>query len=230
MKLKKITKREKPPLCDRWYDDACGTALALEFLGERWSLLIIRELLLGSRRFVELRAGLPGVSANVLTRRLEGLMTAGILIRRKLPPPASVHVYELTNWGYEAEPIIMNMGRWALRSPAHDPSLPVSRVALMLSLKGTLVPERICGFVATIGFQLEDESYTVVVADGKLMIERGQTRKTDAILTGEAQAFLPVLYGKRPLAASALTVQGDLGMVDRFIKLFDLPEKLPSPW
>src|ERR1051325_6566931 len=90
----------------RWYDDACGTALALELIGERWSLLIIRELMFGGRRFSDLRSSLPGISANILPQRLERLERIGITKRRKLPPPASVQIYELTPPGYEAEVIL----------------------------------------------------------------------------------------------------------------------------
>jgi DNA-binding HxlR family transcriptional regulator len=78
----------------------------LELVGERWSLLIVRELMFGGRRFSDLRGGLPGISAKVLTERLEGLEQAGIVQRRQLPPPASVQVYELTKWGYSAETAI----------------------------------------------------------------------------------------------------------------------------
>jgi DNA-binding HxlR family transcriptional regulator len=99
----------------RRYDDACGTAHALDLVGERWALLVARELMLGPKRFSDLRASLPGISANVLTQRLEGLEASGVLSRRRLPPPASVQVYELTPWGYELEPAILEMGRWAAR-------------------------------------------------------------------------------------------------------------------
>lgn len=117
----------------RRYDDACGTAHGLELIGERWALLVIRELLLGAKRFGDLKRDLPGISANVLTQRLEGLEASGLLRRRKLPPPAAVQVYELTDWGYEAEPVVIELGRWAARSPAHDPTLPLSATSLMLS-------------------------------------------------------------------------------------------------
>src|SRR6476469_370519 len=95
----------------RRYDDACGAAHGLDLVGERWALLVIRELMLGPKRFGDLRRDLPGISANVLTQRLEGLEAAGVLARRKLPPPASVQVYELTAWGYESEQIFQALGR-----------------------------------------------------------------------------------------------------------------------
>src|SRR5678809_432429 len=97
----------------RRYDDACAAAHGMDLIGERWSMPLIRELLLGPRRFSDLRTSLGGISANVLTQRLEGLEDAGVLIRRKLPPPASVQVYELTPWGYESAPIFQALGRWA---------------------------------------------------------------------------------------------------------------------
>ncbi len=105
MKLQKETNAH-----GKWYDDACGTAFALELIGERWALLIIRELMFGGRRFSDLRGGLPSISAKVLTERLEGLERAGIVQRRQLPPPAAAQVYELTKWGYGAEESIQALG------------------------------------------------------------------------------------------------------------------------
>src|SRR6187399_951996 len=141
MKLEKVTKRLKGSR-HRWYDDACGTAHALDLVGERWALLVMRELMFGPKRFSDLRAGLPGISANVLTQRLEGLEASGLVVRRKLPPPSGANVYELTDWGYESEPIFQVLGRWASRSPAHDPSLPFSAASLLLSLRTMLDPAR----------------------------------------------------------------------------------------
>src|SRR3990170_4539789 len=110
----------------RGYDDACGTAHALELIGERWALLVMRELMFGPRRFSELKGDLPGISANVLTQRLTELEERGLVRRTRLPPPASVQVYEATEWGLEAEPFVQALGRWAARSPRHDPTLPIS--------------------------------------------------------------------------------------------------------
>src|SRR3978361_2049057 len=120
MQSEELTSEVSAPR-ERRYDDACGTALALEFIGERWSLLIIRELMFGPRRFGEIRANLPGISANVLTQRLESLETAAIVGRRRLPSPANVQAYDLSDWGREAEVAIREMGRWAARSPRHNP-------------------------------------------------------------------------------------------------------------
>src|SRR3954469_12022161 len=96
----------------RSYEDACGAAHALDLVGERWALLVMRELMLGPKRFTDLRTDLPGISANVLTQRLDGLVAGRVIARHSLPPPASAHVYELTRWGYESEPIFQALGRW----------------------------------------------------------------------------------------------------------------------
>lgn len=143
----------------RWYDDACGTALALELIGERWALLIVRELMFGARRFGELKASLNGISANVLTARLEGLARTGILSRRRLPSPANVQVYELTAWGYESETAIQELGRWAVRSPQHDPTLPLSAASLMLSAR-TMYSG---GLAATVGFRMGPETFVATL-------------------------------------------------------------------
>ncbi|HEX6409785.1 MAG TPA: helix-turn-helix domain-containing protein, partial [Sphingomicrobium sp.] len=89
----------------RRYDDACGLAHALELVGERWAMLIIRELAYGSRRVSELKSDLPGISANVLTQRLTELEERGLVVRKRLPPPASVQVYEATPWALEVAPV-----------------------------------------------------------------------------------------------------------------------------
>ena len=101
----------------RTYGDACGIARALDVLGERWALMIVRELLLGPKRFTDLKAGLPHVSPNVLAQRLRDLEAIGVVRHHKLPPPAASQVYELTDWGTQLESVIMALGRWAARSP-----------------------------------------------------------------------------------------------------------------
>src|SRR5215210_1177267 len=166
MKFNKITTENSCP-SRRTYDDACGTAHALDLIGDRWALLVMRELMLGPKRFSDIRADLPGISANVLTQRLEGLEAAGLLVRRRLPPPANAQVYELTDWGYEAEPIVQVLGRWAARSPDHDPTLPISATSIMLSFRTMFDPARAGDFRARIGFRLGVESFLAKVEDGR---------------------------------------------------------------
>lgn len=224
MKLEKIT-----GLHGRRYEDACGTALGLEILGERWALLVVRELMLGPKRFGDLRASLRGLSANVLTQRLEGLEAAGVLVRRKLPPPASVQVYELTPWGLEAEPIIQTMGRWAARSPDLDVSLPLTPVGMMLSLRTMFDASKAGGARTTLGFQFGSESFVVRVEAGELTAARARPTDAEAVVTGSPEAVGAVVYGDEADAAertaSLLTVEGDTDAFLRFSRWFALPPK-----
>ncbi|MBM3928934.1 MAG: helix-turn-helix transcriptional regulator, partial [Sphingomonadales bacterium] len=143
----------------RRYDDACAATHGMDIIGERWALPIMRELMLGPRRFGELRKSLPAISANVLTQRLSDLEAAGIVRREKLPPPASVQVYGLTEWGQQAGPVFQALGRWAARSPLHDPTKPFSPVSLMLSLR-TMVDTAAAGdMVARLGFRYGEEAF-----------------------------------------------------------------------
>lgn len=227
MKLEKVTGRPGPPR--RRYDDACGTAHGLELIGERWALLVLRELMLGPKRFSDLRADLPGISANVLTQRLEGLESSGLLVRRKLPPPAGTHVYELTEWGYEAEPIVQTLGRWAARSPAHDPTLPISATSIMLSFRTMYDPIRARRLGAAIGFRFAGDSFIAAPQADELRVLRGDPAGADAIFTGEPAALAAAVYGKQPLdelaAAGSLRLEGDRDAAERFIRIFELPPK-----
>ena len=222
MKLEKATRR--------LYDDACGAAHALDLVGERWALLVMRELMLGPKRFSDLRADLPGISANVLTQRLEGLEAAGILVRRKLPPPAAAQVYELTRWGYEGEPIFQVLGRWAARSPRHDPTLPLSAVSLILSFRTMFDPARAEGLAATVRLELGRESYVLRIAESAVEAERGQSADADLFIRGAPSMVAAVVYGSQPPealeAAGALSVVGDRQLMARFVTLFPLPPKV----
>ena len=228
MKLKKVT-QSPDPLRNRWYDDACGTALALDLVGERWSLLIVRELMYGGRRFGELKGSLPGISANILTQRLEGLEASGILAKRKLPPPASVQVYELTPWGYESETAIKELGRWATRSPLHDPTLPLSAASLMMSFRTMLSADRAGELKATIGFRLGAETFLGRLEKGIIAIRREDPDGADVLFASDPMSLASVIYGGRPIAdaeaAGALKIAGDRGLAERFVTLFPLPEK-----
>jgi len=228
MKLEKVTNRSEPTT-KRWYDDACGTALAMELVGERWSLLIVRELMFGPRRFGELKASLTGISANVLTQRLDGLERAHILKRRKLPPPASVQVYELTRWGYEAEEAIKVLGAWAARSPDHDPTLPLSSASMMLSLRTMIDREKARALPPmTVGFTFGAESFVGRLVDGALPIARGEGA-TDVHFATTARLMANIVYGKWPIeeaeAEGALVFTGDRAKARAFIDLFALPPK-----
>lgn len=229
MKLENMTDNG-PVVQKRWYDDACGTALALEFVGERWSLLIMRELMFGPRRFGEIKANLPGISANVLTQRLEGLEANGIVTRYRLPSPANVQVYDLTEWGRESEPMMRDLGRWAARSPRHDPMLFMSPASAMISLRTLIDHDRAAYETMIIAFRMPGDSFVARIADGELAIVRGTADHADVTFTGDTLAMRHTIYGKVPLSSNGaegtLAVAGDFDAAQRFVDLFALPEKI----
>ena len=206
----------------RRYDDACGLAHALELIGERWALLVLRELMLGPRRFSGLKTDLPGISANVLTQRLIELERRGLVRRTRLPPPASVQVYEATAWGLEAAPLISQLGKWATRSPQHDPTRPISHVSAMLSLRTMLDPVRARGMSARIGFRFGETSYVGILNDGQFEIDRGLAADCDFTFTGAPFELTAIVYGGAPFGN---TIEGDLDLARRFVTLFPLPPK-----
>jgi DNA-binding HxlR family transcriptional regulator len=216
----------------RRYNDACGTAHALEIFGDRWALLIIRELLLGPRRFSQLRGDLPGISGGVLAQRLTELEQRQVLVHAKLPPPASAPVYELTAWGYEAEAITSAMGRWAARSPRHDPSRPISGVSLLLSFR-TMLDRSRCGDIdAHIGFRFGEDVYGGHLTRGGIAMAQGDPPDASLRFAGSPMALGAAVYGGAPLAQleadHALSIAGDRDLAERFVTLFPLPGKFGS--
>ena len=214
----------------RWYDDACGTAWALELVGERWALLIIRELMFGPRRFGELRNSLRGLSANILTQRLDGLIETGIVKKGRLMPPASSSIYELTPWGYESEPIFQTMGRWAARSPGHDATLPLSAASLMLSFRTMHSPERAAGLDVPLGFEIADDAFCAHLTGTGITIRRAQAGGDLVLSAPDATIIAAAVYAGIPIAElesqGALKVRGDRVLAERFVTLFPLPPKV----
>ena len=200
----------------------------MELVGERWALLVVRELMFGARRFSDLRANLPGISAKVLTERLAGLEEAGVLNRRKLPPPVSAQVYELTEWGYRAEPLVQELGRWAAMSSRHDPTLPLSPVSLMLSMRTMFDPAKAEGMQATIGFDIGGETFVARMADGRLPIERADPGVAEAVFRApDAPVLAGLLYGgvgADELERDAgLVIEGDRDLALAYADIFELP-------
>jgi DNA-binding HxlR family transcriptional regulator len=223
VELEKITKLRQSEE-KRRYEDACGVAHALELIGERWAPLVLRELMFGPRRFSDLRADLPGISANTLTQRLGELEHKGLVRRVQLPPPASVQVYEATAWGLEAAPVMRALGKWAVRSPAHDPGLFVSAVSIMMSMQTMFDAERAGDMKARIGFRLRGIGYVAEIGEGRFDARRGDPTDVDVLFTAAPGAMAGVLYGGAPL--ESIGVEGDMGLAARFITLFPLPSKV----
>lgn len=214
----------------RWYDDACGMAFAMELVGERWTLLIVRELMLGPLRFSDLRARLPGLSAKVLTERLTGMEATGILTRRTLPPPTPAQLFQLTEWGLALEPSIQELGRWAAMSPAHNPQLPMSPVAFMLSLRTMLDAEAARTLDVQAGFTVSGEDFVAELAAGTMPVRRaGPGEGAIGFAAGAALPLLRVFYGKQPLEEAeqaGVVLRGDRDLMRRFVALFALPPKM----
>ena len=223
MSLQKITESRRSEE-KRRYDDACGLAHALELIGERWAVLVLRELMFGARRFSELRVDLPGISANVLTQRLAELEQRGLVRKTRLPPPASVQVYEATEWGLEAAPVLRSLGKWAVRSMCHDPSRPVSHVSIMMSMQTMFDAERAGDLQGRFGFRFGETSYVAEIRGGTFDARRGEIGEVDVLFTAAPGEIAGVLYGGAPL--ETIEVKGDMGRARRFITLFPLPEKV----
>lgn len=173
----------------------------------------MRELMFGPRRFSHLRAGLPAISARVLAERLGDLEAAGVVRHVMLPPPASVPVYELTEWGYRADEAMLALCRWALLSPGHDPSLPLSAAALMMSLRATFRPAPAAGLALSATIRIGEETFHAAIADGRITVARGSAEDAALHLAAPGTApLMALVYGKRPpadLAPLGLAITGD---------------------
>jgi DNA-binding HxlR family transcriptional regulator len=211
----------------RTYGDGCGIAHALDLVGERWALLVVRELLLGPKRFTDLRDGLPNASPNVLSQRLRELEQAGIVRRRKLPPPAATWVYELTDWGRELKPVAISLGTWALRSPTFPEDAPVGTDSVILAL-GTFFDAGAAGdLTASYELRLGENTFAVRVADGEIDVDRTAAEEPDAVIETEAATLSALIWERRELAdalaAGDISIEGDQGAVTRFLGLFPRP-------
>jgi DNA-binding HxlR family transcriptional regulator/putative sterol carrier protein len=215
----------------RSYGDGCAAAHGLALIGERWALLVVRELLLGPKRFTDLRAGLSAISPNVLTQRLDELEHAAIVRRRKLTRPAAAWVYELTEWGMQLEPVVMALGRWAARSPfLPEGSLNVD--SLILSFRTMFDRHAAEGFAASVELRIGEDRFHADVSRGRMELIRGTADQPDAIIEGDADAFAGVVYGGRKVAEALrkgdLKIEGDKTAAKRFLTLFPLPERAPA--
>lgn len=196
----------------------------MELLGERWAMLVLRELAYGPRRFSELKADLKGISANVLAQRLTELESRSLVRKTKLAPPASIQVYEATEWGLQVVPLIASLGRWAARSPWHNPTLQMSHVSVIMSLQTLLSPSLAEGLHARVGFRFGDVSYVTTLRDGQLDVERAPVGDCDVEFIGTPSEVVAVIHGGAPL--EMVEIKGDMELAKRFRTLFPLPQKI----
>ncbi|MEO3888881.1 winged helix-turn-helix transcriptional regulator [Nonomuraea sp. B5E05] len=208
----------------RKYDDGCAVAHGLDLVGERWSLLIVRELLLGPKRFTHLRAGLPGASPDMLSQRLRQLQESGVVRHRQLPPPAGVPVYELTEWGMGLEPVVTGLGRWAGGSSSLPLDAPIGVDSLILSLKALFDPGQSGDVEIRAAVRLGGDEFRVVVTGGEIAIARGTLEHPDVTLDTDTATLASLLRGVRSpeeaVVGGDLRVDGGMDTAGRFLALF----------
>jgi DNA-binding HxlR family transcriptional regulator len=203
----------------RSYGDACGIARALDVVGERWALLVVRELLFGPQRFSDLRRGLPGASSNLIADRLRELTARGVVQRRKLAPPAGSWVYELTAWGRELDPVIVALGNWGLRVPLPDGPVTLGPVSVLLYLRTAGRPAP--GDRSAVQIDFDGRVWTARTGGGRVQIEAGESPGADAVLHTGPAIFNALLEDPRGLGAAladgSAQMTGDLEAVRRLI-------------
>lgn len=210
----------------RSYADPCGVARALDAVGERWALLVVRDLLLGPKRFTDLSAGLPGLSQNVLSQRLRELEEQGIVAKRKLGPPARVQVYELTPRGAELEAVVIALARWGSRAPLTTDA-PLSTDALVLALRTTFTPEAVGDATTSYDLRLGDERFAAEFTGGEFRIARGTPQRPDAAIHTDAATLRAMVFGGEPLDVArqrgTVTVSGAEKAITTFLRAFPRP-------
>jgi DNA-binding HxlR family transcriptional regulator len=208
----------------RTYPEYCAIARSLDLLGQRWTLLVVRDLFLGPQRYTDLHEGLPGIATDILTERLRMLEAGGLVRRRELPPPAPATVYELTDAGYALAPLIRALGEVGmglLGAPA--PGQPVNGgpvvMSLMLSFRAGENPD----LVETYGLEIDGRPFTVAVERGSVRAERGAPPDPVATFTTDARTLVSLLREGTAAAGDAIRVQGDAAALERFAAAFGHP-------
>ena len=215
----------------RRYDDPCGIARALDAVGERWALLVVRELIFGPKRFSQLRDGLHGVSPNVLSQRLRDLEDGGIVRRDALDPPAGVAVYRLTARGLALEPILLELGRWGSQQPLPAAG-ELSASAVLLALKTVFDPSAGVDVDAVFALGIDGDWFRLTIAGRSIDIVHGRTEHPAVCLETDAATLRSVAFGREPIAAAErdgrLTVGGDRELAERFTRMFPVPDGRPT--
>ena len=217
-----------PKASTRRYGQYCPVAKSLDVLGERWTLLVVRTLMMGPQRYTDLREALPGLATDLLTARLRTLEGAGYLERRQLPRPASVMVYQLTPAGQRIALVVLELGRIGLARlgpPAHDDL--VTSDALVLSLRPSFRPEVAGEAEESYRLELDGESYVVSVHPGWAETGRGTASDPQLSLTASTQTFAALISGAvdadAALSAGDLSIDGSRRALDRFLAIFSYP-------
>lgn len=216
-------------MSNRSYEQYCGLAYALDRVGERWTLLIIRELIAGPRRFTDLLDGLPGISTNLLTTRLKDLEQRGLIVRRVLLPPAGSTVYELTTLGRGLESTLLELGRWGSQfvPPTWEDATLLHLGSYALTFKTFFRAEDAQGLHETYELHIDNDVLQVQIQDGAIDVRQGQRVEPDAVFYLSMETFM-ALMGRALAPEDAVTqglvqVEGDPGALGRLLALCGLP-------
>jgi DNA-binding HxlR family transcriptional regulator/putative sterol carrier protein len=212
----------------RAYDQYCGLAQALDLIGERWALLIVRELLMGPKRYTDLRAGLPGIATNLLADRLKSLEEIGVVRREHRPPPVAATVYELTERGRALEGAIIELGRWggmALGPPEPDQDFKASWFAL--GMRATFRPAVAGDAAVDYEFRIGDEVFSFELKEGDAHARQGPADSPDLVLDADPQTFLALLGGqlapRDALEGGAARIEGSKRELTHMLRVFRFP-------
>nr|WP_252726642.1 winged helix-turn-helix transcriptional regulator [Tritonibacter mobilis] len=193
----------------------------MNLIGDRWALLVVRELMFTPKRFQMIRAGLPGITASVLTGRLMQLVEIGVVLH-----DSRLGVYSLSGQGRGLLPVLESLCRWALMMPGHDPSRFISPSALMISMGVNLIQERAMGHSLTAGFDFTDEAFEMRLDGAALETRFVMPPQAPFVITGTGNTMAAAVYGARPLpdlvAANMVSVSGDMEAAQEFLALFQL--------
>lgn len=219
------------PMARRSYDQYCGLARALDVLGERWTLLLVRELVMGPRRFRDLQEGLPGIGPNVLSARLKMLEAEGIAARRRLPPPGALTVYELTERGRGIEDAIVALTRWG-RDRLGEPCVTDRYQPgwLLMGLRVVFKPWAAKGQHLTYQLRINGEPFSIHVDDGDIAVEQTATADPDVIFALDSKTLMAISSGRLSATEAfangrVKVVAGDPVNVLGFMDLFELPSR-----
>jgi DNA-binding HxlR family transcriptional regulator/putative sterol carrier protein len=216
-------------MSDRSYNQYCGLAYALDIVGERWTLLIIRELMAGPRRFKDIMDGLPGISTNLLSERLKRLEQEGLLCRRVLPPPAGSTVYELTPVGLALEKTLLELGRWGSQfvPPSPEGVSVLHAISYALTLKTFFEPEQAQGINESYELHVDHEVLQVQIKEGEIHVQQGESPAADMVLYAPMPVYMGLLVGQiqpdEALARGLVRIEGDPTALSRFVKLCGVP-------
>ncbi|MDQ7776376.1 winged helix-turn-helix transcriptional regulator [Paracoccus aminovorans] len=203
------------------YDEGCLGAHALNLVGDRWALLVVRELMFAPKRFQMIRAGLPGVTASVLTQRLGQLVQAGVVSHDEV-----LGLYALTEQGRALHPVLRELCRWALLMPGHDPRRFISISALMISISATVDAGRAAGSNLRAGFLSGKEGFEVILSPkGAPLVTAMRAPQGDFLLEGSGNALAAAIYGPGPVtiaSAGLIGLHGDRAAAQAFTDLFRL--------